>query len=302
VSHNRKEGKYLLQSVTTFSRLDRATLEFEPSASALRLLVPSEPGIPQATRLEVRNWRESTLGDALHKLVLVESGQIDLEGGSGGWLIIPNHLVFIPADRAFTIQSAWALLQVAHLDPKDADWHHHGCWATSATPLAKEMMAQALRWEPDQVRGEDWPRLFFRTLSHLCREWFANPRMLWMPAAKSEEMRGAVVYIRDHLKDASLEGVCAATGLGERTFQRRCEKELGCVWRTLLREVRLMRAMELLSCGQHSVGSVADETGFRSLAAFTTSFSERLGLTPTEFVRRFAQQSGPVKGRRRVCM
>ena len=274
-----------MQAVTTFSRLGRATLTFEAKASAQRFLEPVA-GLQHAVQLEVRNWSESSLGDALHKLILVESGQIDLEGGSGGWLIIPGHLVFIPAERAFTIQSAAALFQVVYLDPKNIAWQHHGCWTTTATPLAREMIAQALRWTAEEVRDCDGPRLFFRALSHLCPEWFTNPRMLWMPVAKSEEMRAAIHYLRDHLRDASLAGACAATGLGERTFQRRCEQELGFSWRTLLREVRIMRAMELLSGGRHSVGAVAEETGFRSLAAFTTSFSGRLGVTPSEFMRR----------------
>ncbi len=252
------------------------------------MLVSSLPGLPCAEELTLSRWQESSLGDPMHKLVLVEAGQLDLEGGSGGWLIIPNHLVFIPADRAFTIRcSAPTRLRVAHLDPADADWHHHGCWITAATALSKEMLAQAIRWSPQQVRDEPTPRLFFRTLFHLCQDWFSNPRILWVPAAKSDAMVAAVTYVRNHLGDASLAGVCAASGLSTRTFQRRCEQELGFTWRAFLREVRVMRAMELLARREHAIGFVAQATGFSSLGAFTTSFTQRIGLPPSEYRRRF---------------
>jgi AraC-like DNA-binding protein len=230
---------------------------------------------------------EASSGDRMHKLILVETGQLDVEGASGGWLIVAGHLIFVPADRAFRMHSApGTTLLVAHLEPMDATWIHHGCWTTAATPLAREMLARAVCWSPGQVADGGTARMFFRTLSGLCAEWFANKRMLWLPVVQSEPMRQAVLYLRDHLDDASLEGGALASGLSSRTLQRQCQAELGMSWRDLLREARMMRSLELLAGRRTPVSTVARHVGFRTSAAFTTAFAKRFDMTPTEYVSR----------------
>jgi AraC-like DNA-binding protein len=258
----------------------------------MRRVLPSIPGVPCAETFDVDLREESSFGDPMHKLILVETGQLDVEGSAGGWLIVPNHLIFIPAERAFTIRSApRTTFHVAHLEPSDAVWGHRGCWTTGATPLAREMLGQAVQWSPAQVQAGGTPRLFFQTLSGLCLDWFSNPRMLWMPAAKSDPMRDAIRYLRDHIDQARLDGVSAAAGLSTRTLQRRCESELGLSWRDLLREVRMMRSLELLASFGSPVSSVARAVGFASTGAFTTAFTDRFGLTPTAYLRRWGAAS-----------
>lgn len=277
-----------MQDVSTFYRLERVTRSFEPRASAGRRLAGPSSGTPFAEELTLRNHQERSLGDRMHKLVLVLSGQVDVEGEMGGWLIIPNHMIFIPADRAFAFRlTRETTLRVAHLSPADAEWHHHGCWITTAPQLAKEMLAHALRWEPARAQTEA-SRLFFRTISHLCQDWFATPRILWLPIAQSEEVRAAVVYVRHNLETATLEGAAVAAGCSTRTLQRRCNEEFGQSWRWFAREVRIMRAMELLAHGEGRIGAVSLATGFASMAAFTASFSDRVGMVPSEFARSMA--------------
>ena len=106
-----------------------------------------------------------------------------------------------------------------------------------------------------------------------------------MPAAASPEMRGIVGYVRDNLENATISGASAAVGVPQRTLHRRCRQEFGVSMRTFLREARIMRAMELLSSEDRTVGSVAASVGFNSPAAFTSTFSRRLGISPGEFMR-----------------
>jgi AraC-like DNA-binding protein len=291
VAYSSKKDNLFLKPVNAFFRLDRSARVFKPFGSPVRRLAPDVFGIASASELSLDGWREGSLGDTMHKLVLVVSGQIDLEGASGGWVVVPNHLVFIPADRAFIFRTTKrTVLHVAHLEPAICDWHHAGCWVTSAPSLAREMLGHAVRWNSEEARNLEVARQFFRTLSHLCRDWFSKPRIMWLPSAKSPEMRAVVTYVRDHLADATIDGARAATGLSARTLQRRCHEELSFGWREFLREARILRATELLAQGRHSVGSVARSIGFSSLSAFTLAFSKRVGMPPSEFVR---QHSAP---------
>jgi len=101
-------------------------------------------------------------------------------------------------------------------------------------------------------------------------------------------MRRVLEYLRDHLAEANLADACAQADLTPRTLQRRCEEETGLGWRELLREVRTMRAMELLVAANMAVGDVAKAVGFQSMSAFATAFTARLGVSPSAFSRAFS--------------
>ena len=275
-----KEARDLPSGTT--ARLTRAILPFKPTALNRRRFLSNPDGEPSAARLESDAWHEGSLGDPMHKLILVLAGHVDVEGGSGGWLVIPNHLIFVPANRQFNLRiRSHTVASVVHLDPSDCPWRYEGCWVTTATTLAHEMIAFALRIAP----GSDTARQLFRTLSYLCRDWFANPRMLFVPAARSPELRAVVAYVRDNLADATVAGACAAAGLPQRTLHRRCQVELGFGLRTLIREVRIMRAMELLAGRDSPIQVVANAVGFASIPSFTAAFSQRLGVSPAEYMR-----------------
>lgn len=266
----------------TAARLTRAAIPFTPSASGQRRFGSPASGTPFAQRVEPGDWREGSRGDGMHKLILVLSGQVDVEGGSGGWLVLPGHLILIPAERPFNLRTVdGTVADVAHLDPADAPWRHEGCWVTCAGPLAQEMMSYVRRLDPDR----EGARQVFRALSHMCGEWFANPRMLFVPAARSVEMRAVISYVRDHLADATVRGACVAAGMPQRTLHRRCHQEFGFGLRTLIRETRLMQAMEMLSRSDVPVQVVARTVGFASVPSFTSAFTARLAAAPSDYMR-----------------
>ncbi|HMN86545.1 MAG TPA: helix-turn-helix domain-containing protein, partial [Bauldia sp.] len=257
-----------METSGTTDRLTRAVTAFSPTALQRRRFASPPSGEPASERLAVGPWHEGSLGDRMHKLILVVAGQVDVEGGSGGWLILPNHLILIPAERQFNLRTASGTIAfVAHLDPQDAPWRHEGCWVTAASTLAHEMIAYSLRVDPRTEAG----RQVFRTLSHMCFDWFANPRMLFVPAARSPELKGVVGYIRDDHGEATVAGASAAAGLPQRTLHRRCLAELGFGLRTLIREVRIMRAMELLAGRDVAIGDVARAAGFAAIPSFTAA-------------------------------
>jgi AraC-like DNA-binding protein len=270
-------------AVTTRSRLERSVQPFELVENTRRKFQSPKDLQPSIATLGCNEWQESSSGDKMHKLILVVEGQVDVEGASGGWLVIANHLILIPAERTFNLRtSAKARLVVVHLDPNDHDWHHHGCWVTGANTLALEYLAH-LQSVSTTSKNFETTRHLFRSLSILCRDWFANPRILWLPAAQSDEMRSFVTYVRNNLVKTSVAGACKSCNLAQRTLQRLSLQEFSFGLKTLITEVRMMHAMELLVRRDASVTEVASAVGFSSMGSFASAFNTRVGQSPSEF-------------------
>lgn len=272
------------RAVTTVARLERTTHRFRLVRSVDRKFARAAADGPAIATIACDAWQESSTGDALHKLILVITGQVDVEGGSGGWLVLPNHMIFVPADRQFNLRTApGTLVHVAFLDPADHPWHHAGCWVTVAEPLVHEMLAMMLRLSNRAAPQQAVLRQLCRTLSNLCQEWFSNPKMLWLPAARSEATRAFIRHVADHLLDVTVQAACVAAGVSQRTMQRLSNEEFSFGLKTLITEVRIMRAMELLVIDQLAVEAVAKQVGYFSLSAFTSAFTARIGMSPGEY-------------------
>ncbi|MBX6320818.1 MAG: helix-turn-helix transcriptional regulator [Rhodospirillaceae bacterium] len=229
---------------------------------------------------------EQSRGDAKSKIVHVRSGRFRLEGPRGVWRILPAHMVFIPAERAYAIRTdPRTQVAVVHLDPRRLHWHHDGCWVSEVTPLAREMILYALRWPRGRDPADPVADAFFRTVGLLCRDWFSKERILWQPAGQSPEIGRAIQYALAHLEEASIERAAAAACLSARTLRRRFKAETGMTWRRFVHDTRMTQAMDLLAAGRVRVSEVALSVGFRSVGAFTHAFTALVGKTPSAFAR-----------------
>lgn len=229
---------------------------------------------------------ERSEGDPKAKIVLVRRGRFDLEGPRGVWMIVPTHMVFIPARRPYVIRTeAGTQVAAVHLDPERTPWHHDGCWVTAVTPLAREMVDYALRWPAAREPADPVAESFFRTFAFLCRDWFSKERILWLPVGRSPEIARAIRHVIGNLEEASMEQAAAAARLTARTLRRRFKAETGMTWRRFVREARMTQAMNLLGAGGMRVSDVALTVGFRSIGAFTHAFSAQFGRTPSDFAR-----------------
>ena len=144
-----------------------------------------------------------------------------------------------------------------------------------------------------------WQRLFTVT-----PQWSAGHGSLVLPAAVLQRpLRTADLSVREALGSGSTtstsdevrahvrqwirespeaEDVARALGLSLRTLQRRLG-DAGTSFRGLVIEVKIDVAKELLDRAHLSITEVASAVGFAGVPAFSRTFSQRTGMSPSAF-------------------
>lgn len=96
-------------------------------------------------------------------------------------------------------------------------------------------------------------------------------------------------WILGHLnQDLSVEALAAKACLCPRHFSRRFKAEFGQTPADFVEKLRLGEARQRLSAGDNSVENVGVSVGFKSADAFRRAFERRLGVTPSDYRRRFS--------------
>lgn len=96
-------------------------------------------------------------------------------------------------------------------------------------------------------------------------------------------------WIYTHLNDdLSVEALAGKACLCPRHFSRRFKTEVGASPAEFVERLRLDEARRRLSNGDNSVENVGLSVGFKSADAFRRAFERRLGVSPSDYRRRFS--------------
>ncbi|WP_005610941.1 helix-turn-helix transcriptional regulator [Tritonibacter mobilis] len=230
------------------------------------------------------------------QLVRCRTGELELFGHAGEWVIPPDHMVYIPEGRMFRLRARTpASGLVIKFCRREVAWTHDGCWVGPVREFAANMMDYGLKWGADTSSGNRQARAFFTTLGGMLPEWFKHERIMWTPYANTSALQKAIDYTRRKGPSASLSEVAEHAGMSERTLRRHMQSELGQSWREFIREMRMNRAMEMLRRERRSITETAFEVGFSSSSAFSVAFQEYVGRTPSAYARSFQGGSAPAR-------
>ena len=94
----------------------------------------------------------------------------------------------------------------------------------------------------------------------------------------------ADAIVRDPAERQTLARLCHAAGASVRTIERVFRREVGSDFEFWRRQVRLMKAVELLISGR-SVKETSFALGYRQPTAFVEMFRGVLGVTPGAWIQ-----------------
>lgn len=199
------------------------------------------------------------------------------------WLLPPGRAAWIPARRRHRVESGSLRLRTVYLHPSRVRGAPREAGVFVASPLAREMILQAMRWGPAQP-GDAVARAFFGALAALCPEWSAGREPFRLPVARSPELRRVLQWTLEHLdRGPRVEQAARAAGMSPRSLARRFAEETGTTWRRFLHDARMLEAMQRLAEPGTRVGEVADALGFRSAGAFCNAFKAFVGCSPQRY-------------------
>ncbi len=112
------------------------------------------------------------------------------------------------------------------------------------------------------------------------------------PPGSPTSLTPLIDWMRENLDSShTVDGLAARANMSPRTFARRFHEQTGTTPLQWLVIARIDRARELLEESETSIDQTAFLSGFGSAVTFRARFRRIVGLTPTEYRRRFSATS-----------
>ncbi len=225
----------------------------------------------------------------VHQIEYALHGVVEVETDSAHYLLPPQQAAWIPAGLEHQAVMNPDVKTVAVMfDPALVAAPGDRARILAVSPLIREMMIYALRWQIDRADGDAQSDNFFHTLANLVSEALDHEAPLSLPTSDHPIVATAMAFTKAHLDSASADEVSRAVSVSERTLRRLFQDTLGLPWRTYLLHARMLRAMALLAAPGQSVQDTASAVGFDSLSSFTRAFAQFCGETPSAYRKRVA--------------
>ena len=151
------------------------------------------------------------------------------------------------------------------------------CGVIEVSPLMREVIFE-LADKPSDTR-----RHFLLTQLLLEEIGVARPLSLGLPLPRDRRLKALCeLLMREPASDRTLKQWAPMAGASERTLARLFRDELGTSFAAWRQQLRLARAVDLMSRG-NNLADVAAEIGYSAPAAFSTMFKRALGMPPSRF-------------------
>jgi AraC-like DNA-binding protein len=242
-----------------------------------------KPGVSISTHAREYS-RGSHIPEHAHganQLIYASRGVLEVASGRSLWKIPPHFGLWIPARTPHQIQMPERVsMRTLYLRPALARlWP--ACAVLHVGPLLRELIIEIVRIGQLRTRNRIERALHDLLIAELKRAT-PVPTLIVLPT-DHRALTIAQKLIANPADCASLKSMCQSAGISVRTLERVFRKEVGTDFEYWRRQVRLMKAIELLVAG-HRVKEVAFSVGYKHPSAFVALFRATFGTTPKAWI------------------
>jgi len=242
-----------------------------------------KPGISVATHSR-EYLRGSHIAEHAHgsnQLVYASRGVMEVSSGQSLWKIPPHFGLWIPARTPHQIRMPEAVsMRTLYLGPARAKLPSV-CTVFHVGSLLRELIIEIVRVGQLRIGNHIECALRDLLVAELER---ASPVPTGVQLPRDQRAGSvAQAVIENPACPISLKSMCESAGVSVRTLERTFHREVGTDFECWRRQVRLMRAIELLVAG-HRIKEVAFCVGYRHPSAFVALFRATFGRTPKAWI------------------
>ncbi len=219
-----------------------------------------------------------------HYLVYAEVGTLTLEADGRRWTLPPARAGLVAADYEVMIALPRPVrICSALIRPGLMSDPHMPLSVFAMSRLARELLF-GLRGVTEDTPLDDYSSALVKALAVEALRLSQNPTRAVMPVPKDARLRKALELTEAKLSDPlKVAELAQSVALSERSLARKLMEEIGMSWSDAQRNLRMVRAIELLSETRDPVTAIALEVGYNTTSAFGAAFRAFTGQSPTEF-------------------
>lgn len=216
------------------------------------------------------------------QLVYATRGVMEITADRTRWVIPPQFAIWIPAHQDHSIWMPQPVsMRTLYLRSGLVKRRGPQCSVIHVTALFRELIVEAVRRKRLRESTELDQALTTLIVDQIQR---ATPMPSAIPLPKDPRAVSVAEEVLAHPGGTDkLPLIAFRASATVRTIQRIFLKELGMSFEEWRKQVRLMKALELLASG-NAVKQTAHEVGYKQTSAFVTMFRETLGTTPKAWV------------------
>lgn len=215
------------------------------------------------------------------QLVYASRGIMEVAAGQSMWIIPPHFAIWVPARTSHRIRMSSAVSMRTLYLRRRLLTLSQTCTVLHIDSLLRELIVEAVRVGSLRIRNHVECALRDLLIAKLTRA-SSVPTGIAIPREARASMIAQIV-IRNPGTHRTLASLCSEIGLSVRTLERVFRKDVGMDFESWRRQVRLMKAIELLISGS-SVKEAAYSVGYQQPTAFVAFFKATFGATPRAWI------------------
>jgi AraC-like DNA-binding protein len=220
------------------------------------------------------------------QLTYIEGGLAYIHFVGNTFVIPARHYIWIPPGVDHFLQIRLPSEAIMHNiyypdDNKHIFYQHTGIYPVNN--LLHEMISYTQRFDVS-IKPTETDFSFLIAIKNILPSLSPQNVPIALPSTDNVRLRPILRYLYDNVdKQLTLKSVSQRFNIAERSLSRLFQNILSISFLQYLKQVRMVKAVELMLQTDLTLSQIAYDTGYQSISAFSNTFQQLANMRPSEF-------------------